>query len=375
MKRFFLLAILLSHIAISFATDYSRIDERSHYVPFQLKTPVEIAKYLTQNLRTEEEKVRAIYFWIATNIRFDVIQLPGTDYRFNVNGRRNFLKEVLDSHKGVCQHYAILFDTLCHSVGIKSFLITGYTKQKEVFSPLSHAWNAVLINGKFYELDVTWSAGYVEEDKFIPDFKDDLFMVAPSKFIYTHIPFDPVWQFLNNPVSHFAVKKNDYSCLKSRGKFNFVDSIKVIGARDSLTNFLCENKRIISSGITNNMIRMYISYNQQNIALLKYNLVVFNFNKAIERYNTYIDCKNKQFDKTSMDDAEIQNLITDSRSKLEKAESGMQSIKITDEPLYNDMHSLQRMIKKLRLEIGSEEIFVIKYISTAKPLRMSLFAK
>ena len=72
MKRFQLLVLFLFLGISLFATDYSSVDEQSHYVPFQLKTPPEIARYLTRNLHSDEEKVRAIYFWMANTMRFDV---------------------------------------------------------------------------------------------------------------------------------------------------------------------------------------------------------------------------------------------------------------------------------------------------------------
>ena len=375
MKRLFFLTILFFHIMILCSADYSRVDEQSHYVPYQLKTPVEIAKYLTRNLRTDEEKVRAIYFWIANNIRFDVDQVPGNDYRYAISGDRNFLKEVLDSHKGVCQHYALLFDTLCHSVGVKSYFVVGYTRQGQQISELSHAWNAVMINGEYYDLDVTWSAGYIEDGKFRQEFHDDLFMVSPSKFITSHIPFDPAWQFLKNPVTHYAVEKGDFSKPKTREKFNYSDTIKAIGTSDTLTNLIHENQRIKSFGISNDLIRNYITFNQRNIDLSKYNIAVQNFNKAVENYNSYIERKNKQFNNCTIDDNAIMNLLVSAKSNMGNAEKAVKFLYDNNSPMIQSTLILQRSIKKMNTELEQENAFVKNYISTPKPLRLGVFSR
>lgn len=362
MKRFYLLSILFLQIGFISATDYSKVDEQSHYVPFQFKTPVEIAKYLTHNLRSDEEKVRSIYFWIANTIRFDPIQVPGTDYRFSILGKRNFLKEVLDSHKGVCQHYAVLFDTLCRSVGIKSYFVCGYTRNNGQLSELSHAWNAVMLDGKYYDIDVTWSAGYIEDDKFRQEFHDDLFLVSPAKFISSHIPFDPVWQFLDNPVTHYSVQKNDFSHPKTPKRFNYSDSIKSISTRDILTNLISETIRIQKFGITNKLIQEYYYSNLRNIDLLRYNLVVRNFNQAIENFNAYMTSKSHQSNEVTVIDNKAQNRFILSRQQLEQAETELKSVTVNDEWVAKNITGLQNAITKLKKELENEEIILKKIL-------------
>lgn len=373
MKQVLLICLLLMPFNFIFSSDYSKIDEQSYYVPYQLKTPPEIAKYLTRNLRNDEEKVRAIYFWTANNIRYDVNQIPGTDYRYHVANNRNFLQEVLTSHKGVCQHYAMLFDTLCRSVGIKSYLIIGYTFQNKQISTLSHAWNAVMINGNYFDLDVTWSAGYIEDNKFREEFHDDFYMVAPSKFITTHIPFDPVWQFLNNPVNHYDVLKGDFSAVKKRGNFNYSDSLKAIANRDTLTNQMCENLRIQHAGATNELIKNYVDYNKWNIDLSKYNSAVKDFRKSVGSYNKYIGFKNKQFNNCMMADDSIQNSLATTADQLNNVKKELKYFNEDNDILGESIGNLQRAIKRLDAEIRTENLFIKRYISTAKQSRLALF--
>ena len=51
----------------------------------------------------------------------------------------------------VCEGYSKLFQYLCYSVGINSTQVIGASNGG------NHMWNAVLINGEWYQLDVTWN--------------------------------------------------------------------------------------------------------------------------------------------------------------------------------------------------------------------------
>lgn len=56
----------------------------------------------------------------------------------------------------VCEGYAEAFQYLLHRAGIQSFLIEGASNPPSGGAQIPHAWNAVKIDGKFYQVDVTW---------------------------------------------------------------------------------------------------------------------------------------------------------------------------------------------------------------------------
>jgi len=58
--------------------------------------------------------------------------------------------------QAVCEGYAEAFQYLLQRVGIQSFMIEGASAPPSGGLPIPHAWNAVKINGKFYQVDVTW---------------------------------------------------------------------------------------------------------------------------------------------------------------------------------------------------------------------------
>ena len=56
----------------------------------------------------------------------------------------------------VCEGYAEAFQYLLQRAGIQSFIIEGASKPPQGGAQIPHAWNAVKIGGKFYQMDVTW---------------------------------------------------------------------------------------------------------------------------------------------------------------------------------------------------------------------------
>lgn len=374
MKRILLFALAFLPLSLVFGVDYSKVDKQSATVPSTLKSASEISAYLTRNLSTPTEKVRAIYYWISHNIRYDISQLATARVTY-FSGERNLLNEVLQKRMGVCQHYAELFNACCKSAGIKSYVIAGYTKADGQMANLAHAWNAVVIAGKYYLIDATWAAGFVDNEKFTAQFNDIYFLISPNEFIKTHMPFDPIWQFLDNPILNKEFQSNDFSKLKIPSNFNFSDSIKVIAGLDSLNVLLRENKRIRNAGLTNDLIRERVSQNQQNIVNMKYNQAVADMNKAVESYNIYVTNKNKQFNGTTMEDAKILELLSSARNHAESAESRVRFLNSDNPTISRNISDIQLAIENLKKNIDTEDSFMKKYISTWKPFRMLLFVR
>ena len=64
--------------------------------------------------------------------------------------------EILNNGRGVCSHYAQLYNDLLRSVGISSILVSGesYNVEKQQFE--GHAWNLIHYNGEWIQVDPTW---------------------------------------------------------------------------------------------------------------------------------------------------------------------------------------------------------------------------
>ena len=372
MKRTILIILLFFTIGLVSGTDYTKIDQHAATVPQNLRTANDIARYLTKNLTSPTDKVRAIYYWISHAIVYDVAKMNSTDL---YTDPQQLVDKVLKTRKGVCSYYAALFNACCKSVGVQSYIIDGYTRQGGKVVGLAHAWNAVNINGRFYFIDATWAAGFFSRNQYTQQFRDNYFLITPDEFIKTHMPFDPIWQFSNNPLTHKEFDAGDFSNLKKESNYNYSDSIKVQAGLSLFDKLVRENKRITASGLTNGLIRNKISQNQQGIDSEAYNKAADSFNKGVEHYNYYIQSKNKQFENFSMKDEKILELLSTTRQFIESAEHTLSLLHSDNYDLTRSAASLEISIRVMKKNLDTEDAFVDKYVKTARPLRLLLFYK
>jgi len=120
--------------------------------------------------------------------------------------KREAVIRAVTDHKGICEHYASLFCTLCDYAKIKSARVTGYARSGREIAGSDrkpeHAWNAVMIDNKWYLLDVTWAAGYINgNDAFIQQYNDYYFLTDPELMKMNHLPEDNKWLLTKSTFS------------------------------------------------------------------------------------------------------------------------------------------------------------------------------
>jgi Transglutaminase-like superfamily len=351
MKRATFLIILICHIIHAMANDYSQIDQQSKSVPLKYKTAPEIAKYLTQNLNTPTDKTRAIYFWIASNIRYDLAMVKNPKPYHNA---QELVDEVLVRRQGVCQNYAELFDACCKSIGLKSCVIVGYTRDSlGKVNPLGHAWNAIEIDNQYTLIDVTWAAGYVQNGVYVHRFRDLYFMQSPSDFIHTHIPFDPIWQFSTTPILHANFIKGDFSTNNQNLHYNYKDSLRAMEKMNSIEKRQHENLRILQGGISNKLIKekleinnQFINNEQLNIEKEKFNQASTLFSKGINDYNSYIGFLNQNKGDQSKMIAHL-HLLNSAQKQILSAIQMVESISTVDTSLKQNSNEMMSVSKKI----------------------------
>ncbi|HTE10662.1 MAG TPA: transglutaminase domain-containing protein [Chitinophagaceae bacterium] len=177
---------------------------------------------------TDEDKVRAVYYWITENIDYDC-----AGYHNNLLISTE-IDDILKSHKAVCSGYSALMQYGCDVMNIECKTIEGVARNYAtgfVMRPDSlktnHAWNSVKIKGEWKLIDATWASG--STDKGTTQFKrkrdDNYFMMRPDWFICQHLPDSSSWQLLKDSV----VTQNAF-CLQPlvmRGFFeNQIESVQ-----------------------------------------------------------------------------------------------------------------------------------------------------
>lgn len=188
------------------ADSYSRIDTYARSAPDnQARSIASLADYLTTPARTDMDKVRVIYAWMVSHIRYDIeaVNNRGSQRYYS---ELEYANRVLRQRKGLCTGYALLFNHLLKRAGVQAISIRGYarTEDKEAGQPvraIDHEWNAVNIEGEWYLLDLAWAVTTAPTGQTSNDF---YFLTPPEQFISQHFPTDPRWQLLPQPLSKNA---------------------------------------------------------------------------------------------------------------------------------------------------------------------------
>jgi hypothetical protein len=330
-----------------------------------------------------EQKIRAIYIYIGRNITYDMrlLDLP-LDHKTNLQ----VAEETFRSGRAICKGYAALFDLMCKQCGIQSFIIPGYVKLDGKIMDVPHAWNAAFINNKWKLFDPTWGAGYIDKNTFVPKFTYNYFEISPEESIKSRMPFDPMWQLLDKPITHqefiWGIKPEHQIPM-----FSFNDSIQIFLASDTLTRLASESNRVKEAGLLNSQINTYYNYlldfqanllsnkeiDKKNAIIMQTNKVVDLYNLSVKYYNEYINSKNTQFLKPKKTDDEVRHMISEPDVELLQAETILKELHSDDPEVKNIIIELLKGISEIRTAIDQEKIFVEKYCKTAKALRINLF--
>lgn len=192
-----------------------------------------VAAYVNSNYKSAEDRVRAYYTWIALNIYYDMEhmeEIVSSSKLMGLHHFRNVMQRpdtVLRRKRAVCEGFSELMNKFCKVSAIPSYMVTGYSKTPDGVSAgnLLHAWNAVKIDSTWQLLDVTWSNGYVDQfNKYHKHFSDKYFLTKPRIFLRDHLPSDPMWQLVNEPVTKKYFVEDDTLNAKPYATGNYNDS-------------------------------------------------------------------------------------------------------------------------------------------------------
>ena len=120
--------------------DYLSIDRKLAY---NLKN---LAYQIISNSKQNELFYVLLAQWVHENIEYDL----------NYLGKDMTTEEILQTKKGVCIHYAQLYNDLLRSYGIPSVLVSGISYNIDENKFENHAWNLIYTNGDWRAIDPTW---------------------------------------------------------------------------------------------------------------------------------------------------------------------------------------------------------------------------
>jgi tetratricopeptide (TPR) repeat protein len=168
----------------------------------------ELARYLIKPAKTDRDKARLLFRWVTNRITYDVEALR------TLKLGDSSPEAVLKSRLCVCEGYARLYHALAKEAGLEVELVFGRCKTGTTGpdgkplvgrngKPLGHVWIGVKIDGEWKLLDPTWGAGSSDlaNNRFIRHYNDYYFQTPPEQLILTHLPREPRWQLLKQPIS------------------------------------------------------------------------------------------------------------------------------------------------------------------------------
>lgn len=331
---------------------------------------VSIARFIQSNFKTDREKFRAIYTWVTTNIEYDTDSM----YAINWNrGREAKITEALRRRKGVCENYAAIFNDISVKSGLFSFVVDGYTKQAGTLDKSGHSWCAVHLDGEWLLCDPTWD----KDARTDPNY----FLASPSWFIESHMPFDPMWQLLDHPISHPEFYRGITGSKKDRAFFNVADSIKAFSLLGELQRLEATALRMSRAGQINEMVRNRIAYTKMQIGIIYeekdmnlYNAAVADFNRASTVFNYFVQYRNNQF-LPAKTEAEIYALLDPVAATISSAWQKISGIG-KEVPNYQyDPGELRNRLDGLRQRVQEQKEFLKRYYASSDAEKKMMFYK
>lgn len=356
---------------------YAVVDAKIAVIPTGSTTSTDaIAKYINANFKTETDKIRAVFYWTTSNISYDVANMFAVN--FNETEQEQIAK-TLRTKKGVCIHYATVFNELSQKTGIQSYIIEGYTKQNGKVSDLAHAWVAAKIDKKWYVFDPTWGSGYVDNGRFSKKINNYYFKAQPDKIIASHIPFDYLWQFSNYPITNNEFYEGKTQINKTKKYFDFEKEIAKNNSLSEAKKLDAAAERIEKNGIKNAMIlecyegkKKQLAYLQYNSNIEKLNVIVNEMNEAVVLLNDFIHYRNNTF-KPALPDSEISNMIDAPRAKLAKCQDAIYKVGSVGNENAANVASIKKSISKALAQAEEHAKFVDNYLSKSKIVRKTMF--
>lgn len=375
----FTLFLFSSLVVAQVKNEYAKIDVVMDKIPNEKTISTsEIADYITLNFKTESDKVRAAFYWTANNISYDIENMNEPNFVYSSEEK---IASALKNKKGVCIHYAEVFNEIANKLGIKTVIVVGYTKQNGIIAPIGHAWNASKIEGKWFLFDPTWASGYVNNLKFYKKLNNNFYKTSASKMIQTHMPYDYLWQFSNEPITNHEFYSGVIEKDKPKMNFNFDSEIEKYEKQPKEEQAFDAAERIEKNAVINKLISEYLASKREEFTVIRQNKniekvdqILIDYNSAVASLNDYIFYRNKKF-KPLYSDEIISEMINAPLLALKKCQNALYSVGTVGKENTSNLKTLKTQMTE-NIKIAEEQAqFVKEYLSKNKIQRKLMLSK
>lgn len=306
-----------------------------------------MASYLQLKFKNSSQQLAVLYQWIIANIKYDKDSALFFNYTSNHEEK---IAATLRRRRDVCENYASLMADVATKLNITAFVVHGYPAHANKNKDNSHSWVAIKNNNEWLLCDPTWDAQMNSTN---------FYMISPTTFIQTHIPFDPLWQLLENPV--------DY---KTNGKkFMYADSADYFLKLDSLQQLIATEYRIKKSTAQNSMTQNWQGFTKMNRAIIAgekdeqlYNKAVEMFNKANNVYNFFVEYRNNDFQPLKTKDS-IKAMLQPISHLLQESLRNIDELGKWNENFQYNPETLLLKIAALKTKVEEQQSFAERHFS------------
>ncbi len=327
---------------------------------------IDIAAYFNDHLSTPEQKVRAAYAWVAMNIRYDASHL----HRVILDeDKAEKVTWALERKKGVCENFAAIFTDICLKSNIRAYTVEGYTKNGSV-QRSGHAWAAAFLNNNWFFFDPTWDAGFIQRaggGAAQPKY----YMIPPEDFISEHLPFDPMFQFVQYPFS-FQEFVRGFRDKQNSVAFNFKDSIDAYEVMQPLNRYISAAARIEKNGSPTYLtatrlaqLRMEKEIIYQDTDVELYNGAVEDYKSAVTQMKEYIAYRNSEF-QPRKPTTQIESMLGDVSANITTAGEKLALVKLSKANLQLNTGDVEKMVNDLSARVEAEKNFLHEFFTVEK---------
>ncbi len=376
---------VLNFVVAQSTSEYEVIDKKIDLISENSESSTTfIANYISKNFTTNNDKLRAAFYWTASNISYDVENMLNQKPQTSEEKIAN----VLRTKKGVCMHYAELFKDIASKLGIEIVLIEGYTKTNGKVAPLSHVWCASKIDEKWYLFDPTWGAGYLENEKYVKKLNNKFYKVEPKSLISSHMPFDYLWQFSEYPITNQEFYDGKAVSENNRELFNFTNEIITFQGLSDIEKAKTSAERIEKNGLKNKLIsdrldfqkkkidyeNQKINYKNQNDNNAKIQVIVANLNKSNALLMQFLKYRSTKFTPLLSDEM-IKEKIQTPYDMISQCQNEINEINDVPKENAANFKTLKTAISTSKSNIETHLNFVNDYLSKDKTERGKMFSK
>ena len=113
-KKFLIFSFFISFLTFAQNQNpYSKIDFKISNIPKDsCQNTSSIANFINSNFKSENDKIRAVFFWTTSNITYDVASMNIPN---GVISSEEKIKNALQNKKGVCIDYAEVFNNITNN--------------------------------------------------------------------------------------------------------------------------------------------------------------------------------------------------------------------------------------------------------------------